>query len=170
MPSRIIRFLSARVQAMQHRWYVRVFGRRLTDPALWSMQRRGITGAFGVGLAICFLPLPVHTLLAIAIALMARLNVPVIIGTIWIVNPITMVPVYYMAYRVGAAVLGWKQRSFHFHLSWDWLQYGLGPLWKPFLLGCGLCALTFGLLGYFGLELLWRQRVRRKYRERHKAH
>ena len=154
---------------MQNRWYVRVFGQRLTDPSLWSLQRRGITGAFGVGLAICFVPVPVHIPLAITCALVGRLNIPVIIGTVFLVNPITVVPIYYLAYRVGAAVLGSKQRHFHFQLSWDWLQYGLGPLWKPFLLGCGICAVAFGLLGWFALELLWRQRVRKKYRDRHSA-
>ncbi len=152
---------------MQDRWYVRVFGARLTDPALWSLQRRGITGAFGIGLAICFLPLPVHIPLAIACALLARRNIPVLIGTVFLVNPLTVVPVYYLAYRVGAAALGWKQRNFHFELSWSWLQYGLGPLWKPFLLGCAICAVVFGVVGWLGLELLWRRRVRKKYRERH---
>lgn len=153
---------------LRDRWYVRVFGERLTDPSLWSMQRRGITGAFGVGLAICFVPLPIHIPLALACALLARLNVPVIIGTIFIVNPLTVVPIYYLAYVVGATILGWKQRHFHFELSWDWLQYGLGPLWKPFLLGCVICAIVAGIAGWLSLELVWRLRVRKKYRDRHK--
>lgn len=167
MPRRIIRKLSAKVQTLRDRWYVRVFGQRLTDPALWSLQRRGITGAFAVGLAICFVPLPVHIPLAIACALLMRLNVPVIVGTIFLVNPLTMVPVYYLAYRVGALTLGWKQKRFHFELSWDWLQYGLGPLWKPFLLGCAICAVLAAVLGWVALEFVWRQHVRKKYRERH---
>ena len=35
-----------------------------SDPGLWSLQRRAMTGAFGAGLAICFVPLPVHLPLA----------------------------------------------------------------------------------------------------------
>jgi uncharacterized protein (DUF2062 family) len=166
MSRHLIRQLSSRIRGLQDRWYVRAFGRRFFDPALWSAQRRGITGAFGVGLAICFIPLPVHIPLAIALAIVARLNVPVILATALLVNPLTVVPTYYFAYRVGAMLAGQTAQSFQFELSWTWLQYGLGPLWQPFLLGCLVCSATFGLLGWIGLELFWRWRVLRQYRGR----
>ena len=60
--------------------------------------------AFGVGLAICFMPLPVHLAGACALALLWRLNVPVICGTTFLVNPLTMVPIYYWP-------TGWARRS-----------------------------------------------------------
>ncbi|MBW4051288.1 MAG: DUF2062 domain-containing protein, partial [Proteobacteria bacterium] len=46
---------------------------------------------------------------------------------------------------------------------------GLGPLWQPFLLGCVACAVVLGVLGWAGLELLWRWRVTSRYRTRHVA-
>jgi uncharacterized protein (DUF2062 family) len=51
-------------------------------------------------------------------------------------------------------------------MSWNWVQNGLGPMWKPFLVGCGVSGVVTGLLGYALLDLLWRYRVRKKYRER----
>ena len=48
----------------------------------------------------------------------------------------------------------------------DWLQNGLGPIWKPFLVGCAVTGALFGLAGYVCLDLLWRYNVRKRYRER----
>lgn len=161
-----LRSLGKHMHGIRERWYARPFRGLLTDSRLWTLQRRSITGAFASGLAICFVPLPVHVPLAIIVAVFRRLNLPVILATVFLVNPLTVVPMYYLAYRVGAAVLGFAPAAFRFSLSWDWVQNGLGPMWKPFLLGCALCALASSLLGWFMLEWIWQRRVRHKYRVR----
>jgi uncharacterized protein (DUF2062 family) len=145
---------------------LRIFGSRLADPRLWSLQRRAVTSAFGAGLAICFVPLPVHVPLAVLIAMVWRINIPAIVATVFLLNPLTAVPVYYLAYRVGTALIGAPPQGFAFELTWDWLRYGLGPVWKPFLLGCVVSAATVGVLGWLSLEWLWRWRVRNRYRTR----
>lgn len=169
MPRRLLKKIAPHPHALASRWYLKAFGSHLTDPRLWSLQRRGITGAFGAGLAICFVPLPVHTPLATLVAIVWRLNVPAVIATTWIVNPFTMVPIYYAAYRVGAAIIGAAPRAFGFRLSWDWLQHGLGPMWKPFLVGCLVCSIVCGVGGRLLSELVWRWSVVRRYRERRTA-
>jgi uncharacterized protein (DUF2062 family) len=151
---------------LQQRWYMQPLRGLLLDARLWSLQRRSITLAFGCGLALCFLPLPVQVPFAVVLAIIARLNIPVIVATTLLVNPLTVVPVYYVAYRIGAAVLGVPPGEFSFELSWDWLQHGLGPLWRPFLVGCAICGTTAGLTGWGLLEYVWRRRVRQKYRDR----
>lgn len=166
MPRRILRKLSTKVHSLRDRWYFRPFRERLAAPALWSVQRRSITGAFAAGLAICFVPLPVHTPLALLLAILLRLNVSVIVATVWIVNPFTVVPIYFAAYRLGVLLLRWQPMPFEFTLSWDWLEHGLGPLWKPFLIGCAASAVICSSLGWFTLETLWRRRVRYRYRNR----
>jgi uncharacterized protein len=118
-------------------------------------------------LAICFIPLPVHFVVASLLALWLRLNIPVIYATILLINPVTIVPVYYLAYRLGAFLLDLPPTGFAFQMSWDWLENGLGPMWKPFLVGCLVCGVVGGVLGYMGLELAWRWRVASKYRARH---
>ena len=132
-----------------------------------------MTGAFGVGLVVCFIPLPVHLVVATLLAVTLRLNIPVIIGTVLLINPLTIVPAYYLAYRLGAVLLNMPPTLFSFEMSWDWLQNGLGPMWKPFLVGCLVCGAVGGVLGYMGLELAWRWRVamklRYKTRQRHLA-
>jgi uncharacterized protein (DUF2062 family) len=76
---------------------------------------------------------------------------------------------FYFAYRVGSLLMGAPLHGFNFEMSWDWLQNGLGPLWKPFLLGCLTCSVAFGYGGYLALELLWRWVTVRRLRGRRPA-
>ncbi|HVW70711.1 MAG TPA: DUF2062 domain-containing protein [Steroidobacteraceae bacterium] len=166
MPRQILKKLCPSPGALQKRWYLRLFGERITDPRLWTLHRRAVTAAFGIGLAICFIPLPVHMLVASVTAIALRINLPAIFGATLLMNPLTCVPAYYAAYRVGTTLLGMSPENFRFHPSWEWFQTGLQPFLKPFLLGCTACAIATGLVGWLGLELIWRWHVTAKYRAR----
>lgn len=166
MPRRIAKRLIQSLQNQRHKWYLRIFGERLTDPHLWHVNRRSVTAAFGAGLAIAFIPLPVHTVLGVAVAIWCRWNVAVILAASFIVNPFTAVPVYLMAYRIGALLMHRPEQRFAFSMSWEWLERGLGPAWAPFLLGCAVCGIGLGILGRLTLEFVWRWAVMKKYRAR----
>lgn len=166
MARKLLRSLSQRARALAGKWYARPFARLFDEPRLWSMQRRSITVAFGAGIAISFVPLPVHTVLALLVAAVFRVNVPTIIGAIWIVNPITMVPTFYFAYLVGCQIVGAPTEQFAFELSWAWLEHGLGPMWLPFLTGCAACSAASGIGGWLLLDRLWIWHARYKYRTR----
>lgn len=166
----MVKRLGRFIHAKRDEWYLSMWGERLTDPHLWSLNRHSITKAFGVGIAVSFIPLPIHLPLVVAAALWWRLNLAVAIASTYIINPFTMVPAYYLAYRVGATVLRYRPRHFEFHLTWNWLEHGLGPAWRPFLFGCLLCSLTLGLLARFGLEYFWRIGTLHRYRTRHARH
>jgi uncharacterized protein (DUF2062 family) len=156
MPRQFFRKFQPIAERLRGSWYFRLLGPRITDSRLWGLNRRAITAAFGAGVAIAFIPLPAHPLLGLIAAVIWRLNIPAMIGTLLLLNPLTAVPVYFVAYRVGALLLGVHPGHFTFELSWDWLQTGLGNLWKPFLLGCLVCAVVGGYLAYRAMELAWR--------------
>jgi uncharacterized protein len=145
-------------------WYFRALGPRITDQRLWGLNRRAITSAVGAGIAIAFVPLPIHLLLGLLVVMIWHLNVPAMIATLTLLNPLTVVPIYFAAYRVGALLLGIKPGPFAFELSWNWLQSGLGSIWKPFLLGCLVCGVVGGYLAYLLLELAWRQNTMSRLR------
>ena len=131
MPRRLLKKLCPSPDALQKRWYLRVFGERIADPRLWTLHRRAVTAAFGAGLAICFIPLPVHLIAAALIAIAWRINLPAMYGTTLLVNPVTCVPVYYIAYRVGATLLGMAPLApdgFRFKPSLEWFE-ALQPVW-----------------------------------------
>jgi uncharacterized protein len=166
MPRRFLRKITPRSETLRNHWALKPFVRFLGDPRLWSLQRRTVAPAFGAGLAICFVPLPIHIPLAVLIAIFCRINIPSIMLAIALVNPITVVPVYFLAYKVGVLVTGSPPLAFAFEMSWDWVQNGLGPIWRPFLIGCAVSGVAFGLIGYALLDVLWRYSVRKRYRER----
>jgi uncharacterized protein (DUF2062 family) len=167
MPRQWIKKFAPHPHTLMDRWPLRAFGSHIRDPKLWTLHRRGVTAGFGAGLAICFMPLPIHWPLATLVAITWRINLPTIIAATLIVNPLTMVPIYYAAYRVGAALTGAPVHRFGFRLSWDWLQHGLGPVWEPFLIGCLVCAIVCGISGWLGLEFIWRRQVLHRRRISH---
>jgi uncharacterized protein (DUF2062 family) len=162
MHRRLLKKIMPSPGSLQKQWFLRPFGERLADPRLWALHRRGVTSAVGAGLAICFIPLPVHMLVAGFLAVFLRMNLPAIYGTIFLVNPLTAVPVYYAAYRVGVLLTGTPPQAFDFDFSPSGIEgalTSLGALWKPFVLGCIACSVIAGSFGWIGLELLWRWRV-----------
>jgi len=166
MPRGFFRKITPHRDTLRNHWALRPFQRFLGDPRLWSLQRRTVTPAFGAGLAICFIPLPIHIPVAALVAIICRIHIPTIMVSLIPVNPVTVVPAYLLAYKIGTWATGTAERQFTFQLSWDWVQNGLGPMWKPFLIGCGITGALTGLIGYALLDILWRYSVRKRYRER----
>jgi uncharacterized protein (DUF2062 family) len=169
MLKQILKKLMPTPGTLQKQWFLRPFGPRIADPRLWAMHRRTVTTAFGAGLMICFIPLPVHMILAGILAVFLRLNLPAIYTTIFLVNPLTAVPVYYAAYRVGTMVTGVHPASFKLGgLETFTSLASLGTVWKPFLAGCLVCGVIAGSFGWLSLELVWRWQVlKRRHRRLH---
>lgn len=147
--------------------YLKRFGTLLHDPNLWHLNRRSVSGAFAIGLFVAFLPIPLQMAVAAALAIAARVNLPIAASLVWITNPLTMGPLFYFAYKIGAWVLRTETRDFTFEASFDWMMTELGAIWAPFLLGCLLMGMALAVAGYFSMHLLWRLHVA-KYLKRRK--
>jgi uncharacterized protein len=144
-------------------------GHRLHDPNLWHFGRRSVSKAAGIGFLVAFFPIPIHMLIVVPLAVLCGINLPVLIAAMWITNPITWVPAFYFAYRVGVAFTGESVRALDtLHLSADWgsLQHALGEIWLPLFLGSAICGVVFGALGYLTVEAVWRYSVGRRWRAR----
>jgi len=163
MPRELARKAAQWMHERRHRWYFRIFGERVAERHLWSLNRRAVASGIAAGVAIAFIPLPIHTICAVLAAIIWRLNLPVTVVATWTINPFTLVPLYYSAYRVGAWVLQEPTRRFRFELSWKWLESGLGPRWKAFLLGCLIFAVIGGVFSRLLVDWLWRGAVARKF-------
>ena len=137
----------------------KVFGTLLHDPNLLHLNRRSVSMAFLVGLFMAFVPLPSQMIMAAAVAIYIRCNLPISVALVWISNPVTMPPIFYFAYKVGATILNTPERAFTFDLSWEWLGTELAAIWEPFLLGCLVCGVVFGVLGFGLIRLLWRLHI-----------
>ena len=162
----LIRRFSPSQHTVKNHKMLKVFGTMLHDPNLWLLNRRSAKGAFSIGLFCAFWPIPFQMALSAALAIPMRVNLPLAITTVWVSNPITMPPLFYCAYLVGSTVLGTEMSHFNFELSWAWLGQSLTTMGPAFLLGCLICSLVAGAIGYFSLELVWRWSVVKAWEER----
>ena len=144
MPRSLLKKFIPDPQLLQGRWYLRIFGTRLTDPRLWSLNRRGVTGAFGVRHGNLLHPAAGAPGAGVLIAVVCGLNIPVAAGTTCLVNPFTMVPFYYVAYRVGRGRCCDCRGSASISCPAGAGSSTAGPVWKPFLLGCLVCGWSAG--------------------------
>lgn len=156
MPRRFFRKFALKRERFHGRWYFAPFDHLLHDPNLWSIRRRNVVPAFSLGLFLVFMPVPGHLLIGALLALALRINIPVATLTTLISNPLTMGPIYYLAYRVGQRLLGTPPQPFAFELSFDWLTGSFLAIWQPLLLGAVLLGTVAAALGYAALDLLWR--------------
>lgn len=167
MPKKFLkRWMPDHEKIRNNRQLNRLFGALLHDPNLLHLNRRSVSGAFFVGLFMAFVPLPSQMVFAAAVAIWWRVNLPISVGLVWITNPITIPPMFYFAYKIGAWVLHTPVQDWHFELSWQWLTHDLLPLWEPFLLGCFICGMGGGVAGYFLIRLLWRINIVKQWSAR----
>lgn len=160
MPKKFIkRYMPDTEKIRNNKQLNKVFGTLLHDPNLLHLNRRSVSMAFLVGLFMAFVPLPSQMIMAAAVAIYIRCNLPISVALVWISNPVTMPPIFYFAYKVGATILNTPERAFTFDLSWEWLGTELAAIWEPFLLGCLVCGVVFGVLGFGLIRLLWRLHI-----------
>lgn len=143
---------------MQKHPHLQRFGKRLQDPNLWHLNRRSISGAVSVGLFSALIPLPGQMILSVALAILFRVNVPMAFALIWVTNPLTIPPIFYGTYKLGAWLMGVPSNDIHFQLSWDTLV-SLQHIWKPLFLGSFISALLAAALGFVLTRFLWRLHI-----------
>lgn len=144
------------------------FRHLLHDPRLWGVRRRWAVPAFALGLFIAWLPFPGHTVTAILLALLLRVNIPIAAVSTWISNPATMGPMYFLAYKLGHYLLGAEPGEFGFEMSFDWVAHTFVTIWQPMLLGCVLLGGATALVGYTVVDTLWRMSLK-DYKMRKRA-
>jgi uncharacterized protein (DUF2062 family) len=154
-------------QKTDHPWYLKPFDYLLAHPVYFSTSRRGIGGALWVGLFIGMLPLPAHTFLAIVGALVLRVNVPVAAISTWITNPVTVVPIFYFNYKLGAMLLDIPPEVMPDDISLHWVMAELGLRWRPLVYGSLLMAVSLSSTVYLLISAVWHFVTMRRYRSRH---
>lgn len=166
MPKKTLKLITPSPERLRQIRSLQLLGNWVYATNLWHINRYSSAMAFFVGLFVAFMPVPGQMVLAAALAVLFRCNLPLSVGLVWVTNPVTMPAIFYLAYRLGALVVNVPVEPIAFELSFHWLANSLSGVWRPFLAGCFLCGLFFGSVGYFVISLLWRMRVSRKWRER----
>lgn len=93
-------------ERLRRSFLYRVFGKSILARDLWRLDARSVAGGFSIGLFIAFTPtIPLQMVLACMAVLYFRANLPAALLACWVTNPLTAVPIYMTALRVGRSVL-----------------------------------------------------------------
>ncbi|MDH0649887.1 DUF2062 domain-containing protein [Pseudomonas sp. GD03858] len=166
MPRRLFkRYMPDPTSIREHK-SLRFFGKLLHDPNLWHLNRHSVARAMGVGLFAALIPIPMQMLLAAALAIPVRGNLPIAVSLVWLTNPLTMPPVFFVTYMTGAWLMQVPPRTLPDEITVDWVTDQLATIWQPFLLGSVVCGVVLGVLAYFTTMGYWRWWVGRQWRRR----
>lgn len=149
---------------------------------LWTIKRNLIAGGLAVGLFCGMIPGPLQMLAALSLAIVLRVNLPVAVMGTFFTNPLTILPLYLLAFMIGQWCIGDAGASTMpaFPVT-DWNQPGLAlSAWSEWTLGFGqplalgllILACMLGISGYALVQVGWRLNVlhalrRRRYNRLH---
>lgn len=166
MPKKLLKKYFPNPQTIQKHPSLQFLGPLLEQPNLWHLNRRSVSRAFLVGVFFAFIPMPFQMVAAAVVGVFVHSNLPISIGLVWISNPITIPPIFYFTYKVGALMLDIPASPFEIELSLDWAMKELGAIWQPLILGSVFCAVLFACIGYVGIRVLWRFNVSKQWKRR----
>jgi uncharacterized protein (DUF2062 family) len=159
-----------------HRYrLLRPFAPYLSNPALWRLTRRSVPRGVALGLFVGVIIPFMHTVIAAVLAIPLRANVAVAAAFTLLINPLTIPPMYYAAYRIGSWELHYDStlvnaaaaERFSSELSrmLFWVHHASGPI----ALGVLTIAVAAAAIGYLGAALVWTASLRNRIRQRREA-
>ena len=125
---------------------------------LWIIKRRTVANALFVGMISAFTPWPLQMIQAAIMSIFFNANVPIAVTLVWITNPITMGPIFYATYKIGAFILDFEGTFPDFELSFEWLGGTFMTIWQPLLLGSFLVGIISGVSLWFLCHVLWHKK------------
>ena len=158
-------------EAIQNSRIGRWFGQHLHAHQLWHFGRRPVAGAVGLGFFLAFIPFPIHTVLAIVLAIALRVNLPVTIGAVWVANPLTVAPMFLFALKVGMVLTGDHHALTEIEFAHSLAGVGalFAQMWPQLVLGCTVCGLGAGAGGNCAVRWGWRAYLLRRRRRQQQA-
>ena len=178
MPRKFFRkYLPSHATISENRHVAR-FGSLLTHHNLWHLHRRSVAGGFAVGMFAGLIPgsNPVQFTAAALLAIGFRVNLPIAVIVTLYSNPFTIVPLYFLAFKLGQLVAmdsGASMPELAFHLEGkgfrEWLPAALEwltSIGKPLLIGLPLLAIILAAISYPLVRVAWRCYVVQAWRRR----
>lgn len=133
--------------------------------AYLAVNRRMITRGVAVGLFWGFIPMPMQMLAVMATVPFIRFNVPIAISMVWLSNPFTMPPMYYMEYITGNFILG-REGIEDIELTMSWFTENFDDILVPLYVGTAFYSIVVTGIIYVVLNRLWVRSVHSEKKER----
>lgn len=177
---KILRWLPTRESVAEHR-FLGLFSRWLLHPALWRLSRRSVAGGVAAGLLCGLIPGPFQMLGAALLAVVMRWNAAVGMAVTLYTNPLTIIPLYLVAYRLGVFMLApgepidmaalsppgfdFAHMADSFSALWQWMT----SLGWPLALGLAALGLLLAVIGYVVVWYGWSWMLVRAWRRRQRS-
>src|SRR5260221_11940311 len=127
MPRRFFRkFLPDHETIRSHRYlaWLDSWGSGLHHPNLWHLNRHSVAGGFAIGLFSGLVPGPLQMLTAALLAIPLKKNLPIALATTLYTNPVTIAPLYLLAYGYGRLLMGASHHPAMVQsFEWDWAHW-----------------------------------------------
>lgn len=167
------RYLPDHSAIHDNRWLA-PFRSTLLHPRLWHLNRRSAAGGVAVGLFCGLVPGPFQIISAALFAVLFRVNLPLAIVLTIYTNPLTIIPLYMLAFEIGQWLLQTQEKfvpppefSDTGLLTWfSELTAWVLSLGKPLALGLLVLAIALAMLGYGVVRLSWRLHLLRAKAQR----
>ena len=177
MPRKFFRKYLPSHESVRANKYLQRFGSFLHHPNLWHLNRNSVAGGVAIGLFAGLIPGPFQMLTAALLAVPLRVNLPVALATTLYTNPLTIVPLYLIAYQLGQWATGasgqmiappdfaWARLGASIGALVDWMS----ALGRPLAVGLLILAVALALVGWIAVRLAWRGYVVSRWRSRQRA-
>ena len=120
----------------------------------FNINRKMITRGIFIGLFWGFIPMPMQMAAVVATTPFVRFNVPIAIAMVWLSNPITMPPMYYMEYLTGNFLLG-REGIDGIELTLEWFSNNMGDIFVPLYVGTAFYSIVVSGLIALLINWLW---------------
>ena len=176
MPRKYFRKFLPSHEAVKNNRHIARFGSFLHHPNLWHLNRDSVAGGVAIGLFSGLVPGPFQMLTAAILCVLFKVNLPVGLATTIYTNPLTIGPLYLIAYQIGRLLVGGQgvaapPPDMDWSLPGTWMEALLTwmlSLGKPLAIGLVVLALALAVLGYLFVQLGWRAYVVLAWRRRAK--
>jgi len=146
--------------------HLQPISRLLHDPNIFHFTRRSAAGGVATGLFMAFVPFPGQSLFAALVSILFRVNLPLAVAFTWVTNPLTVPPAFYLAYSLGATILGHPMQRITFEMSWESFSGTFMEIWPSLITGSLVLATISSVSGYVVVRVLWRLAVIQKWKRR----
>lgn len=174
------RYMPDHAVVSENRWLA-PFRNTLLHPRLWHLNRHSAAGGVAVGLFCGLIPGPFQMIGAALCAVFFRINLPLALIVTLYTNPLTIVPLYVVAFGIGRIVLGVfghhngvfiappEYGALGAESLFQWIGALADWVWQlgaPLALGLPLLAAFLAVDGYLIVYFAWRVYLIRAWRHR----
>ncbi|MGB6328798.1 MAG: DUF2062 domain-containing protein [Halarcobacter sp.] len=158
MPRKQLKKILPTHEKIREQKVLKLFGKFLDKKSIWSLSRKKVVAGVLIGIFVASLPMPLQMALASILAIIFNANLPISFILIFISNPLTMPPIFYLEYAIGNIILRPETIiEFNFDSMYENFDQIAISLWT----GALVLGIFASIICAFSVNFLWIYTVRK---------